>query len=94
MSGAIMMEEQARVALRDFDEAGGMEAWIARQPWQATPDGWSVLTSLGGWRFRLRPVSEGVRVSALAPGDEAPAVWVVTASSLTTSPAPNQPDLG
>jgi hypothetical protein len=92
MSGAIMTEDQARAALRDFDGAGGMEQWIAKQPWQPTLDGWTVLTSLGGWRFLLRSVPGGVRVSALSPGDGAPAVWLVTTGSRVTDPAPHQPD--
>ncbi len=72
-----MTEVEARAALRDFDGDGGVEHWIAGQPWQAASDGWIVAGDLGGWRFWLRPVTGGVRVSAAAPGGRAPAVWLV-----------------
>ncbi len=69
-----MTEDQARLVLRDFDGVGGLEHWIAGQAWQAAPDGWIVTGDLGGWRFWLRPVPGGLRVSAAAPGDGDPAV--------------------
>jgi hypothetical protein len=63
-----MTEVEARAALRAFDGVGGVEYWIAGQTWQAAPDGWIVTGDLGGWRFRPRPMADGVRVSATVPG--------------------------
>lgn len=74
---AVLAEDQARVALRDFDGGDVVETWIAGQAWQVAPDGWSVAGDLDGWRFQLRSVSGGLRVSAAAPGNWRPAVWVV-----------------
>jgi hypothetical protein len=34
-----MTEAEARDLLRCCDGLGGLEAWIARQPWQAAPGG-------------------------------------------------------
>jgi hypothetical protein len=73
-----MTEDKARAALRAFDGGDGVEIWIAGQDWHAGPDGgWIVLSDLDGWRFRLRPVPGGLRVSAAAPGGWRPAVWTV-----------------
>ena len=41
-----MTEDQARAALRAF--VGDVEPWIAAQPWEATPDGWTVPAPLEG----------------------------------------------
>jgi hypothetical protein len=38
---------------------GGLEHWIADQSWKAEPDGWTVLSDLNNWRFRLRRVADG-----------------------------------
>ena len=70
---------EARTLLDRFDGLGELESWIARQPWQAAPGGWTVVTELQGWRFRLTQVPEGLQVSARAPGGGAPAVWTVQA---------------
>lgn len=67
---------EARAALRAFVGVGDLEPWIAEQPWEPTPSGWTVPVPLDGWVFRLAPVPGGVRVSA-SDGDGAPAVWVV-----------------
>jgi hypothetical protein len=32
-------EDEARGALAAFDAVGGLERWIAEQPWLATPGG-------------------------------------------------------
>ncbi len=72
-----MTEAEARDLLRTCDGPGGLEVWIARQPWQAAPDGWTVRAELAGWRFRLEAVAEGLCVTAGQPGEGAPAVWVV-----------------
>jgi hypothetical protein len=37
-----MTEHQARAALGALDGIGGLEAWIAAQPWHAAPGGWAV----------------------------------------------------
>jgi hypothetical protein len=70
-------EAEARTALRAFDGVGGLEHWIAGQHWRVEPDGWTLLTDLAGWRFRLVPIPAGLWVSATPPGGGAPAVWVV-----------------
>jgi hypothetical protein len=73
-----MTEADARVLLREWPGVGGIEAWIAGRRWHATPDGWAVDGTLQGWRFRVEVVVEGLRLSARATDDHAPAVWVVT----------------
>jgi hypothetical protein len=72
-------EDEARAALRDCDGQGGVERWIAGQPWQATPFGWAVAGELQGWRFEVRQVAGGVQVNALPGGMASPAVWTVPA---------------
>jgi hypothetical protein len=72
-----MTEAEARAALQASTSFDRLEHWIAAQPWQPAADGWIVAGDLGGWRFRLRPIPGGLRVSASAPGGGAPAVWVV-----------------
>jgi hypothetical protein len=71
-----MTESEARDLLRRCDGLSDLEAWIAGRRWKATPEGWTVDGDLQGWRFRLEPVPEGVRVIAGMP-DAEPAVWVV-----------------
>ncbi len=61
-----------------FDAVGGLERWIADQPWLAAPGGWRVRERFQGWRFRLEAVPGGVRVVASA-GKGEPAVWFVPA---------------
>ncbi len=73
-----MTEEQARAALAAFDAIGGMERWIAEQPWLAAPGGWVVPEPFQGWRFRVEPVAGGVRVTAFLDKGE-PAAWIVPA---------------
>jgi hypothetical protein len=69
-------ENQARAALVAFDGLGGLERWIAEQPWEAVMGGWTVPGELQGWRFRVEPTPGGARVVASAPGGE-PAAWFV-----------------
>ena len=45
--------------LRGCNGRGGMEAWIAGQPWQAAGDGWVVLDNLQSWVFQVAPVLGG-----------------------------------
>ena len=72
-----MTEAEARAALAAFDGLGGLERWIAEQrPWQAMPGGWTVPGELQGWRFRVEPAPDGLRVVMSARGGE-PAVWFV-----------------
>ena len=73
-----MTEAEARAALRAFVGIGDVEPWIAGQPWQATPGGWTVAGELQGWRFRVEPAPGDVRVVASAGGGE-PAAWFVPA---------------
>jgi hypothetical protein len=71
-----MTEAEARAALRAFVAVGGLEAWIADQPWLTAPGGWVVPEPLQGLRFRVEPVVGGVRVTAFVDEGE-PAAWVV-----------------
>lgn len=73
-----LTEAQARAALRAFVGVGEIEPWIASQPWQAVPGGWTVTGDLQGWRFRLAIVAGGLRVSA-SMGKGEPATWTVPA---------------
>ena len=73
-----MTEAEARAALRAFVAVGDVERWIAEQPWEPIPGGWTVLEPFQGWRFRLDPVPGGVRVIASA-GEGKPATWIVPA---------------
>ncbi len=71
-----MTEDQARAALAAFDAVGGLEAWIAAQPWLAAPGGWVVLEPCQGWRFRVERAPGGVRIRAFMDNGE-PAAWIV-----------------
>ncbi len=71
-----MTEAEARATLAALDAIGGMERWIAAQPWHAAPGGWVVPEPFHGLRFRVEPASGGVRVVASAGRGE-PAVWPV-----------------
>ena len=73
-----MTEAGARRMLRDWPSIGGLEGWIARQPWRAAPGGWTVPHDLEGWHFRLERIPGGLRVTASPGVDAAPAVWTVT----------------
>ncbi len=71
-----MTKAEARATLATFDAVGGLEAWIAQQPWLAALGGWVVLEALDGWCFRVELAPGGIRVSAfMGVGD--PAVWFV-----------------
>ena len=48
-----MIEDEARRLLRDCGGFGDLEAWIAKQPWQAALGGWSVAGRVRGRSFRL-----------------------------------------
>jgi hypothetical protein len=69
-------ETEARAALRAFVAVGGLEAWIADQPWLAAPGGWVVPEPFQGLRCRVEPVAGGVRATAFVDKGE-PAAWVV-----------------
>lgn len=71
-----MTEPEARAALRRFVAVGNLEPWIADQPWQAVPGGWTVVGTFQGWAFRVAPLPGEVRVTA-SDGRGAPAVWTV-----------------
>src|SRR3712207_8431345 len=43
----------ARAALAAFDGIGGLERWIAGQPWEPAMGGWDVLRDLQGCHFRV-----------------------------------------
>ena len=79
-----MIEDEARHLLRDCGGFGGLEAWIAGQPWEAAPGGWTVAGRVRGRPFRLEPFSNGLRITAVAPGGGTPgdrAAWTVTGRS-------------
>jgi hypothetical protein len=71
-----MTETEARAALAAFVAVGEIERWIAEQPWEAVPGGWRVRGRFNGWRFRVEPAADGVRVFMSGIGGE-PAAWVV-----------------
>ena len=75
---AAVTEDQARTALAAFDGTGGLERWIAAQPWLAAPGGWVVPEPFQGWRFRVEVAPGGVRVRAFMDNGE-PAAWIVPA---------------
>jgi hypothetical protein len=72
-----MTEAEARDLLRDWPGVGGLEVWIADQDWSPAPGGWSVEEALGGRRFRIEIVGDGLRRCGGEPGAEQPAVWLV-----------------
>ena len=71
-----MTKDQARAALAALDGVGGLERWIAQQPREAVPGGWTVPGEMQGWRFRVEPALGGARVVAPANGGES-AAWFV-----------------
>jgi hypothetical protein len=71
-------EAEARAALRDFVAVAGVERWIAGQPWEVVPGGWTVPVDLHGWRFRLEHIAGGVRVIMVVREGER-ADWIVPA---------------
>ena len=71
-----MTEDEARAALAGVVAIGDLEVWIAEQPWEAAPGGWTVLGELEGLRFRVEPAPGGVRVVASA-GEGEPDAWFV-----------------
>jgi len=73
-----MTEAEARAALAAFDGRGGVECWIVDQPWGAVPGGWQVQEQLQGYRFRVEPAADGVRVVMYARAG-APVWWTVPA---------------
>ncbi len=79
-----MTEAEVRTTLAAFDAIGGMERWIAAQPWLAAPGGWVVPEPFHGLRFRVEPVARGVRVRAFADKAE-PAAWIVPAKCGTVT---------
>ena len=78
-----MTENDARDLLWRF-ASDALEEWIAEQPWQAVPDGWTVAGELQGWQVRIEVVAAGLRVSAGAPDSLDPVVWVVTTTGKVT----------
>ena len=65
-----MTEAEARAALQAFVAVSGLERWIAEQRWEPIPGGWRVRERFGGWRFRVEPSPDGVRVVMSARGGE------------------------
>jgi hypothetical protein len=71
-----MTEPEARDLLRRW-LGDGLEAWMADQPWQAAPGGWTLVGEMEFWRFTVDTIPGGLLLSAWEPG-AAPAVWTVT----------------
>ena len=72
-----MTEAEARAALRAFDAVGGLEHWIAEQPWEVAQDGWTVRHALHGWTFMVASAGTSeVRITAYMAGGS-PAAWFV-----------------
>lgn len=55
-----MTEAEARLLLRDCDEYGGMEAWVAARRWKAMPGGWIVNSELQGRQFRVEVIASAM----------------------------------
>ena len=73
-----MTKDEAHAALAAVVAIGDLEVWIAEQPWEATPGGWTVLGELHGLRFRVEPAAGGVRVIASSAKGK-PEAWTVGA---------------
>jgi hypothetical protein len=73
-----MTEAEARDLLRncDWPSDDGLEAWMADQPWEIAPGGWTVTDELQGWRFKVEPTPEALRLTAWPPSGS-PAAWEV-----------------
>ncbi len=69
MPTGMPQEDQARALLRSHPR-GGLEPWLAGQPWRAAPDGsWLMEAERGGWTYRVEGLpGEAVPVVARAPG--------------------------
>jgi hypothetical protein len=59
-------EAKARGALAAFDVAGGLEAWIAAQPWRQAPGGWVAPERGPALSARLTPRGAGGTATAMA----------------------------
>ena len=74
-AGHVVTEAEARDLLRDCGGFGGLEAWIAEQPWRAAPGSWTVAGRVRGRSFRLEPFGGGLLITAVTPGGGAPGEW-------------------
>jgi len=70
-----MTEVDARVLLRDCGGFGGLEAWIAEQPWEAAPGRWTVAGKVRGRSFLLEPFGSGLRITAVTRRGGVPGEW-------------------
>ena len=62
----------ARVLLRDYGGFGGLEAWIAEQPWTVVPGGWTAAGRVRGRSFRLELFGNDLRIAAVTPSGRGP----------------------
>ena len=67
-----MTEADARALLRDCGGFGGLEAWIADQPWKVVPGGWTVAGVVRGGSFLVEPFGTGLFITAVTLGGGAP----------------------
>ena len=72
-----MTEDAARDLLHNYGGFGGLEAWIAEQPWTVVPGGWTVAGRVRGRSFRLEPFGNGLRIAAVTPSGGVPGEWAV-----------------
>jgi hypothetical protein len=72
-----MIEAEARDLLRQHDGVGGLEVWLADQPWVSAPNGWQVTRDFDGWRFVIQPIGGGLQLVGTAANGGRPAVWAV-----------------
>jgi hypothetical protein len=70
-----MTEAEARELLRDCGGFGGLEAWIADQPWTVVPSGWTVAGRVQGRSFLLEPFGSDLRITAITPSGGTPGDW-------------------
>jgi hypothetical protein len=63
-----MTEAEARALLRSHEGVDGLEPWMAAQPWRPASGGWQLFRDIDGWRFRVEPTEDGLRLIATAPG--------------------------
>ena len=75
-----MTEADARELLRNRSSFDLIEGWMAEQPWQAAPAGWTGTSKLQGWRLRVEVIAKGLRITARPPSGS-PAVWIVASRS-------------
>jgi hypothetical protein len=70
-----MTEAEARDLLRDCGGFGGLETWIAEQPWTVVPGGWTAAGRVRSRSFLLEPFGSDLRITAVTPSGKAAGEW-------------------